>query len=82
MMSDTRCCSDCGTQTEWGEVEQEYERDGIRVRLNGLPAMVCPNCGATSFTPETTEHILEAANAMFKVASGRHKGFLTGIASK
>ena len=73
-----RICSDCGTQTEWKEVEQEYLRDGVRVRLGGLPAMVCPHCGAVSFSAETTDHILEAANAMFKVAGDRHRGVLTG----
>lgn len=73
-----RICSDCGTQTEWSETEQEYARDGVRVRLSGLPAMVCPQCGSVSFTAETTDHILEAANALFKVAGDRHRAVLTG----
>ena len=79
-MEKPRLCSDCGAQTEWKEVEQEYEREGVRVRLGGLPAMVCPKCGSISFTPDTTEHILEAANAFFKLANDRHKAVLTGAA--
>jgi hypothetical protein len=79
-MEKPRLCSDCGTQTEWKEVEQEYKREGIRVRLGGLPAMACPQGGSISLTPDTTEHIFEAANAFFKLANDRHKAVLTGVA--
>ncbi|MBI3944646.1 MAG: YgiT-type zinc finger protein [Armatimonadetes bacterium] len=69
-------CTDCGCPMEWRTVDQEYERQGVRVRLTGLPAMVCPRCGAIAFDPDTTDHILAAANALFRIAGDRHKGVL------
>jgi len=80
-MRKARLCPDCGAEMEWRTVEQEYERDGNRVRLTGLPAMVCPRCGGVSFDPETTDRTIEAANALFKVAKGGHKAALAaGVA--
>lgn len=79
-MDKPRLCSDCGARTEWQLVDQEYERHGIRVQLTGLPAMVCPACGSISFDPNTTEDIMAAANAMFKIAANRHKGVLSASA--
>lgn len=38
--------------------------------------MVCSNCGSASFDPDTGDHILDAANAMFKIVDDRHKGVL------
>lgn len=75
-MSQARTCSDCGAACEWKTVDEEFERGGVRVRLHGLPAMVCPRCGAVSFDPDTTDYILDAANAMFKIAGNRSKAVL------
>jgi len=63
-----RICSDCHTQTEFRLVTEEYERGGVRVRISGIPAMVCPNCGSVSFPAGVTNRIAEAANALFAVA--------------
>ncbi len=62
-----RLCSDCHTRTEFRFVTEEYERGGVRVRISGIPAMVCPNCGAVSFPAGVTTRVAEAANALFAV---------------
>jgi YgiT-type zinc finger domain-containing protein len=72
----TRLCSDCRHQMEWGEVSQEFERDGLRVRISGIPAMVCPNCGAVSYPAGVPSKILTAAESLFELLVGRHRGAL------
>ncbi len=71
-----RLCSDCRHRTEWREVTQEYERNGLRVRLAGLPAMVCPHCGSISFPPGVAHKIVTAVNAFFALLEDRHRGAL------
>lgn len=72
-MRKPRLCSDCGTRTEWKTIGQKYERGGVRVRLARLPAMVYPRCEGVSLDADTTDHIMECANAMFKIVEDRHK---------
>ncbi len=76
-----RSCSDCGSPTELRNVEQEYEREGIRVRIDGIPAMVCSQCGSVSFAAGIPDQIITAANAMFEIAREQHRGVLTAKAS-
>lgn len=61
-------------------VSQEFEREGLRVRLAGIPAAVCPECGDTSFGPGVADKIVKAANAVFDIAAERHKGSLVAEA--
>lgn len=70
-------CSDCHSPTEFRVVTEEYERGGVRVRISGIPAMVCPNCGAVSFSAGVTTRIAEAANALCAVAEEQHCTVLT-----
>jgi hypothetical protein len=55
------------TETEWREVSQEFERDGMRVRISGIPAMVYPNCGAVSYPAGIPNKLIEASNALFEL---------------
>ncbi len=63
-----RICSECRTRTEFKKVTVEYERNGIRVQVSEVPAMVCPNCGARSFPPGVTDKIIVAVNEMLSAA--------------
>ena len=73
-------CTDCGGRMRQKAVAQEFERAGLRVRLTGIPAAVCPRCGDTSFGPGVADKIATAANAVFEIAAERHKGLLVAEA--
>lgn len=59
-----RICSECRTRTEFKKITVEYERNGIRVQVSEVPAMVCPNCGARSFPPGVADRIIMVVNEM------------------
>lgn len=73
-----RNCSECHNQMEAKTIAQEYEREGITVKIEGIPAMVCPNCGAISFTPGMPDKIKKAFDSMYVLAEEKHKGSLLG----
>jgi YgiT-type zinc finger domain-containing protein len=58
-------CADCRRQIEWREASQEFERDGLRVRISGIPATVCPHCGAISYPAGVPDKIIAAADSLF-----------------
>ena len=72
----SRLCADCRHQTQWQEVSQEFERDGLRVRISGIPAMVCPHCGAISYSAGVPDKIIAAANSLLVLLADRHRGAL------
>jgi len=67
-------CTECGTVLEAKEVAQEFEHEGIRVRIEGIPALVCPKCGDVSFDPGVAQKIVEAANNLFEIALPKRRG--------
>ncbi len=71
-----RLCADCHEETQWQQVSQEFERDGLRVRISGIPAMVCPHCGAISYPAGVPDKILAAARSLFELLADRHRGAL------
>jgi len=38
-------CTECKTQTQWKTISLAYSQDKIEVKISGITAMVCPNCG-------------------------------------
>ena len=46
----------------------EFERKGVQVKIEGIPAMVCPNCGEKAFAPGIAEQVIAAANEMLAAA--------------
>lgn len=70
-------CTDCGAWMKFGTIGREFNRDGVRVRLGGIPAAVCPKCGDVSFAPGVVDRMARAANALFELAGDRHRGVLT-----
>ncbi|HBA26053.1 MAG TPA: hypothetical protein DCY98_01455 [Nitrospinae bacterium] len=71
-------CSECGDILEKGFISQEFEREGIKIRLSGIKAWVCRGCGETYFQPGGANKVVKAANCLFELAQieKQHKGTL------
>jgi YgiT-type zinc finger domain-containing protein len=67
-------CTECGAKMEAKEVSQEFEREGVRVCIDGIPALVCPKCGDVSFAPGIAQKIVEAASSLFEIAFLKRRG--------
>jgi len=44
-------CSECGGQVKRRAISQEFEREGVKVKLSGFKAWVCAQCGEIYFEP-------------------------------
>jgi YgiT-type zinc finger domain-containing protein len=62
-------CTECGGKLKRTFVDQEFERSGITIRLNGIVAWVCSRCGEIYFLPGGADKVAEAANALFALAA-------------
>lgn len=56
------------------EVSQEFEREGLEVRIDGIPALVCDNCDQVYFPPGIGDKITNAANQLFFLSEIKHVG--------
>lgn len=72
-------CSECGGKLEKRYISQDFEREGITVKLAGIAAMVCSDCGEIYFQPGGAQKVVEAANSIFGLAAveRQHKHQLT-----
>ena len=72
-------CSECGGKLEKRYISQDFEREGITVKLAGIAAMVCSDCGEIYFQPGGAQKVVEAANSIFGLATveRQHKHQLT-----
>ena len=61
-------CSECGGRVRPRTIKQEFEREGMRVSVSGIRALVCAKCGAVYFAPGGAQAIVEAANGLFALA--------------
>ena len=61
-------CSECHGKLEKRYISQEFEREGITVRLSGILAFVCTQCGDIYFQPGGADKIAEAVNSLFALA--------------
>jgi YgiT-type zinc finger domain-containing protein len=69
-----KICTECKqAKTQFQLVSMEFEREGVQVTVEGIPAMVCPNCGETAFAPGVAEQVIAAANEMLAAASQAKK---------
>jgi len=55
-------CSECGTATELREISIEFERQGVRAVMSGIPAMVCPKCGEEYVPGEIAGDVIETVS--------------------
>lgn len=66
-------CSDCGGEVRRGKIEQEFEREGVKVKVSDFEAWVCANCGEIYFAPGEADRIVKAANALFAQALAENR---------
>ena len=72
-------CSECGGQVKRKAVSQEFEREGIKVKLSGFKTWVCVQCGEIYFEPGGAEKLAQAVNCLFAPAFSerQHKGTMS-----
>ncbi len=56
------------------EVIQRFEREGLEVSIDGIPALVCEKCGQVYLPPGTADKIAAAANHLFTLSEIKHAG--------
>ncbi len=56
------------------EVGQVFEREGLEVKIEGIPALVCEECQQIYFPPGIGDKITNAANHLFILSEIKHKG--------
>ena len=72
-------CSECSGRLERKHITQEFEREGVKVKLSGIAALVCTGCGEIYFQPGGADKVSAAANSLFNLAvvEKQHKRSLT-----
>jgi hypothetical protein len=57
-------------------VTQQFEKEGVKVKLSGFEAWACERRGEIYFEPGGGEKVARAVNCLFALALGerRHKG--------
>jgi len=81
-MSDTHHtpCTECGGEITNRVITQDYEREGLRVTVSGIRALVCAQCGEIYYEPGGAQALVDAVDSLFELArkNNQHKGKLTG----
>ncbi len=72
-------CSECRGRVRRKKISQEFEKEGVKVKLAGLKAWVCDRCGEIYFEPGGAEKLVQAVNSLFALARAerQHKGTLS-----
>lgn len=72
-------CSECKGRVRRKKISQEFEKEGVKVKLSGLKAWVCEQCGEIYFEPGGAEKVAQAVNCLFALALAerQHKGTLS-----
>ena len=60
--------SECGGPVRTRTIRQEFEREGARISVSGVRALVCTKCGTIYFAPGGAPELVEAANGLFALA--------------
>jgi YgiT-type zinc finger domain-containing protein len=76
-------CSECDGSLRSRVIKQEFEREGARVSVSGIRALVCGKCGEVYFAPGSAQALVEAANGLFALArqNRQSKGKLSAAVS-
>jgi YgiT-type zinc finger domain-containing protein len=61
-------CSTCGGPVRVRTIKQEFEREGVRISVSGIRALVCAKCGEIYFAPGGAQALVSAANGLFALA--------------
>ena len=72
-------CSECGGSVRRQSIEREFEREGVKVKLSGVKAWVCSNCGEVYFEPGGADKLAAAVECLFELAivEKQHRGHLS-----
>lgn len=74
-MKENAVCKACrGGKLCKREVAQNFEREGLEVRIEGIPALVCERCSQVYFPPGIGDKISAAANQLFILSEVKHVG--------
>ncbi|MCP4135769.1 MAG: YgiT-type zinc finger protein [bacterium] len=73
-------CKSCKTgKLKSSEVSQTFERGGLEVKIEGIPALVCDKCGQVYFPPGISDKIVTAANDLFALSEIKHSGMYKAV---
>jgi YgiT-type zinc finger domain-containing protein len=61
-------CSECGGRLKRKALTQEFEREGVKVKLSGFKAWTCSRCGEIYFEAGGAEKAAQAVNCLFALA--------------
>jgi hypothetical protein len=64
----SKTCNDCGGALQVAWIEQEYEREGLRVSVSGIRVLKCEQCGEVYFEPGASQSLVETVNCLFEFA--------------
>ena len=69
-------CSECGGSPKRSVITQEFENEGVVIRISGVQAWVCSKCGEIYFEPGGAQRMAEAVRSLFALARSerQHKG--------
>ena len=69
-------CSECAGRLRRKKIVQEFEKEGVKVKLSGIKAWVCERCGEIYFEPGGADRVAQAVNSLFALAFAerQHKG--------
>jgi len=72
-------CSECKGRVRRKKISQEFEKEGVKVKLSGIKAWVCEQCGEIYFEPGGADRVVQAVNSLFALALAerQHKGRLS-----
>lgn len=72
-------CSECQGRVKRKRISQEFEKEGVKVKLSGFKAWVCEQCGEIYFEPGGADRVAQAVNCLFSLAFAerQHKGQVT-----
>ncbi len=74
-MKENAICKACRSgKLRRQEVPQKFEREGLEVCIDGIPALVCNRCAQVYFPPGISDEIASAANHLFMLSTIKHAG--------
>jgi YgiT-type zinc finger domain-containing protein len=74
-MKENTMCKACRAGKLYNrEVTQKFERDGLEVSIEGIPALVCDRCSQVYFPAGIGDKISDAANHLFLLSEFKHIG--------
>lgn len=74
-MKENNLCKACRRGTlKKSETSQTFEREGLEVRIDGIPSLVCDHCGQAYYPPGIGDKISAAANHLFMLSEFKHAG--------